>query len=121
MAFFCFEFEFAKTIGEKILKSQQYYFETAKSEDLDHITNLKRIIVAIAEYLKSEIVSEDKTDDLVEHFRRFSKTLYISNCIKNKDEDKKKSERNQRYGSIIFLKTRSIQDKIELLEPNFKM
>jgi hypothetical protein len=113
--------EFAKALGEKIVKSQHEYFVTTKSEDLYHITNLKRIIVAIAEYLKSEIVSEDKTDDLVEHFRRFSKTLYISNCIKNKDEDEKKSERNQRYGSIIFLKTRSIQDEIELLEPNFKV
>jgi len=81
--------EFAKALGEKIIKSQHEYFVTTKSEDLDHITNLKRIIVAIAEYLKSEIVSEDKTDDLVEHFRRFSKTLYISNCIKNKDEDEK--------------------------------
>ena len=61
--------EFARTLGEKIIKSQHDYFETAKSEDLDHITNLKRIIVAIAEYLKSEIVSEDKKDDLVESFQ----------------------------------------------------
>ena len=41
--------------------------ETNESEDLDHITNLKRIIVAIAEYLKSEIDSEEEVDDLVEH------------------------------------------------------
>ena len=47
--------EFAKALGEKIIKSQHEYFVTTKSEDLDHITNLKRIIVAIAEYLKSEI------------------------------------------------------------------
>jgi hypothetical protein len=86
------KFEFAKAIGEKILKSQQDYFETAKSEDLDHIKNLKRIIVAVAEYLKSEIVSEEEVDDLVEHLRQFSKTLYISNCIKNKDEDENEKE-----------------------------
>ena len=78
--------EFAKTLGEKIIKSQHDYFEANESEDLDHITNLKRIIEAIAEYLKSEIVSEEEVDDLVEHFRRFSKTLYINNCIKIKDE-----------------------------------
>ncbi len=68
--------EFAKALGEKIIKSQHDYFAVAKIEDLDHITNLKRIIVAISEYLKSEIVSEEEVDDLVEHFRRFSKTLY---------------------------------------------
>ena len=34
---------------------------------------------------------------------------------------KGKSERNQRYGSIIFLKTKNIQGEIGLLEPNFKM
>ena len=84
--------EFAKTLGEKIIKSQHDNFEANESEDLDHITNLKRIIEAIAEYLKSEIVSEEEVDDLVEHFRRFSKTLYINNCIKIKDEDESEVE-----------------------------
>ena len=84
--------EFAKALGEKIIKSQHDYFQTAKSEDLDHITNLKRIIVAISEYLKSEIVSEEEVDDLVKDFRRFSKTLYINNCIKIKDEDESEVE-----------------------------
>ena len=79
-------------LGDKIIKSQHDYFETARSEDLDHITNLKRIVVAIAEYLKSEIVSEEEVDDLVEDFRRFSKTLYINNCIKIKDEDESEVE-----------------------------
>jgi hypothetical protein len=32
----------------------------------------------------------DNVDDLVEHLRQFSKTLFISNCIKNKDEDEGK-------------------------------
>ena len=84
--------EFARALGEKIIKSQHDYFETARSEDLDHITNLKRIVVAIAEYLKSEIVSEEEVDGLVDHFRQFSKTLYINNCIKIKDEDESEVE-----------------------------
>jgi anionic cell wall polymer biosynthesis LytR-Cps2A-Psr (LCP) family protein len=84
--------EFAKALGEKIIKSQHDYFETNESEDLGHITNLKRIIEAIAEYLKSEIVSEEEVDDLVDHFRQFSKTLYINNCIKIKDEDESEVE-----------------------------
>jgi hypothetical protein len=84
--------EFAKALGEKIIKSQHDYFESNDSEDLGHITNLKRIIVAIAEYLKSEIDSEEEVDDLVEHLRQFSKTLYLSECIKNKDEDENEAE-----------------------------
>jgi len=84
--------EFAKALGEKIIKSQHDYFETNDSEDLYYITNLKRIIVAIAEYLKSEIDSEEEVDDLVEHLRQFSKTLYLSECIKNKDEDENEAE-----------------------------
>jgi len=84
--------EFAKALGEKIIKSQHDYFETNDSEDLYYITNLKRIIVAIAEYLKSEIDSEEEVDDLVEHLRQFSKTLYLSECKKNKDGDENEAE-----------------------------
>ena len=84
--------ELVRTLGEKIIKGQHDYFAAAKIEDLDHITNLKRIIVAIAEYLKSENVSEDKKDDLIEHLRGFSKTLYINNCIKNKNEDENEGQ-----------------------------
>ena len=36
--------EFARALGEKIIKNQHDYFETARSEDLVHITNLKRIV-----------------------------------------------------------------------------
>jgi 3-dehydroquinate dehydratase len=79
--------EFAKALGEKIIISQHDYFATAKNEDLEHITNLKRINVAIAEYLKSATNNKDKVDDLVEHLRQFSKTLYLNECIKNKDDN----------------------------------
>ena len=84
--------EFAKALGEKIIKSQHDYFETDESDDLEHITNLKRIIVAIADYLKSDAVSEDEVNYLAGHFRQFGKTLYIKNCIKIKDEDESEVE-----------------------------
>ena len=84
--------EIVKTLGEKIIIGQHEYFAAAKIEDLNHITNLKRIILAIADYMKSEIVSEAKTEELVEHFRRFSKTLYISLCVKNKNEAENEKE-----------------------------
>ncbi len=48
--------------------------------------------MAIAEYLKSEIVSEPKTDELVEHLRHFSRTLYINNCIKYNNEDENEGQ-----------------------------
>jgi hypothetical protein len=48
--------------------------------------------VAIAEYLKPEIISAAKTDELVEHFRCFSKTLYLNNCINNKNEDENEGQ-----------------------------
>jgi hypothetical protein len=98
--------EFAKALGEKIIKSQHDHFAATKSEDLEHITNLKRIIVAIAEYLKSDIISENKTDMLVEHLKRFSKTLYINNCIKNKDDNEdegKIREESEIWFDYIFV------------------
>ena len=53
----------------------------------------------------SENVSEDKKDDLVEHLRRFSKTLYISICIENKDEaedEKEIREESEIWFDYIF-------------------
>ena len=57
----------AKALGEKIIKSHHDFFVATSREDLNHITNLKRMIVAISEYLKSENISKDRVDDLVEH------------------------------------------------------
>ena len=97
--------EFAKVLGEKIIKSQHEFFKANNSEDLEHITNLKRIVVAISECLKSDNVSEDKVNDLVELFRRFSKTLYLNECIKYKDEDEnegKVREESEIWFDYIF-------------------
>jgi 3-dehydroquinate dehydratase len=97
--------EFAKALGEKIIISQHDYFATSKSEDLEHITNLKRIIVATAEYLKSATDYKDKVNDLVEHLRQFSKTLYLNECIKNKDDNEdegKIREESETWFDYIF-------------------
>ena len=40
----------------------------------------------------SMIILKLPTDELFEHFRRFSKTLYISTCIKNKNEDENEGQ-----------------------------
>jgi 3-dehydroquinate dehydratase len=89
--------EFAKALGEKIIISQHDYFATSKSEDLEHITNLKRIIVATAEYLKSATDYKD--------IRQFSKTLYLNECIKNKDDNEdegKIREESETWFDYIF-------------------
>jgi hypothetical protein len=44
--------EFAQGLGERTIKSQHDSF-VSDGEDLSHITNLKRIIVAISEHLRS--------------------------------------------------------------------
>jgi len=75
------QLEFAKALGENIILSQHDYFVTAKSEDLEHITNLRRIIVAIAEYLKSEIVSMDKFDDVLLELDKLNATTVLSSHL----------------------------------------
>ena len=92
------KFAFAEGLGKRIIKSQHDFFEDNDSEDLDHIVTLKRTIVAIAEYLKSEGIREDKINTLTEYYKKVSRDLYVSACISNKnyDEDegvvKKESE-----------------------------
>jgi hypothetical protein len=63
---------------------------TEDSEDLEHITTIKRIIVSISDYLSTEGVSEDKINDLAENLRELARQLYLDSCIKNRDEDEDK-------------------------------
>jgi hypothetical protein len=79
--------EVAEAIGKKIIQSQNDYFKSSHAEDLEHITTLKRIIVAISEYLRSEDVPADKISALSKYFRKVSKQLYIHACLKNKYQE----------------------------------
>ena len=79
--------EVAEAIGKKIIQSQNNYFEDSDSENLDHITTLKRIIVAISEYLRLEDVPEDKISALADYFKQVTKQLYINACIMNKNQE----------------------------------
>ena len=79
---------FAKGLGEKIIKSQQNSFEAGNDlGDLGHITNMKRIIVAISEYLKSEDVPEDGISAMGDSLKQLGKGLFVAECISVKDED----------------------------------
>jgi len=44
----------AEGIGKAIINKQHQYYVEDQSEDLEHIMNLKRIIVAMSDYLESE-------------------------------------------------------------------
>ena len=67
--------------------SQHEYFEGSDSEDLDHIINLKRIITAISDYLKSEDVPADKINSLANDLKLLAKNLYMDFAVLDKDED----------------------------------
>jgi len=84
---------FAEGLGKKIIKSQQKSFEAGNDlEDLSYITNIKRIIVAISDYLKSEDVPEDGINAMADSLRQLSKGLFVTGCVSNKDEDEDEDE-----------------------------
>lgn len=78
--------KFAEGLGKKIIKRQHDFFSTGDGEDLEHITNIKRIIASISEYLKYEGLSEDGINDLADQLRLFARSEYIEMCISNKYE-----------------------------------
>jgi len=79
---------FAEGLGKKIIKSQQDSFEAGSEfDDLSHITNMKRIIVAISEYLKSEDVPEDGINAMADSLKQLGKGLFVTGCVSSKDED----------------------------------
>ena len=79
--------KFAEGLGKKIIKDRHHFFDTEESEDLEHITNIKRIIASMSEYLKNEGLSQDGINDLANQLRQFARSKYIEMCISNKYED----------------------------------
>jgi hypothetical protein len=79
--------EFAEGLGKKIIENQHSYFTTEGSEDLEHIPNLKRIIMAISEYLESDGLPKDGIIAVADNLIHLSKSLFIDSCLTNKDEE----------------------------------
>jgi len=93
---------FAEGLGKKIIKSQQDSFEAGSEfDDLSHITNMKRIIVAISEYLKSEDVPEDGINAMADSLKQLGKGLFVAGCVSNRDEDEDEDEDDVREDSEI--------------------
>ena len=79
--------KFAEALGKKIIEGQHDFFSTGDAEHLEHITNIKRIIVSISEYLSSEGVSDVEINDLVDNLRLHARSGYLEACVSNKSED----------------------------------
>ena len=84
--------KFAEGLGKKIMEAQHDYFRAEKSDDLEHITNIKRIIVAISDYLKSDGLPGDGINTIAENLRQLSKRLFLESCISNRHEDEDEDE-----------------------------
>jgi hypothetical protein len=78
---------FAEDLGKKLVMSQHEYYGAVQGEDLDHITNLKRIILTISDYLKSDGISEDKAEGIAENLKGLSKTLFVNGCIPQREDE----------------------------------
>ena len=81
------KFEIAEELGKKIIQRQQDFFAEGNSEDLNHITNQKRIITSIAEYLESDNLPAHQIKQIDVQLRQTVKELFINTCISNKDDD----------------------------------
>jgi hypothetical protein len=84
--------EFSKALGEAIIKRQHGYYIDIGEDDLSLITNLKRIIVAISDYLKSDGLKKDDIDYVVDNLHHLSKTLCLESSLPNKEEYEDKQE-----------------------------
>jgi hypothetical protein len=77
--------EIAKGLGETIIKALHNSFVSQRSEDLHHITSLKQIIMAIAEYLNSEGLNAEGVNGITEHLNGLGKSLFLESCLSSKD------------------------------------
>ena len=84
--------KFAQSLGKRIIETQHDYFEADNSEDLAHITNIKRIIAAISGYLDSDGLTKDWISAMAEDLRQLSKKKFVESCISNKDEELVRAE-----------------------------
>jgi hypothetical protein len=78
---------FSQDLGKKLVMSQHEFYEAMKGHDLDHISNLKRIILTISAHLKSDGVSEDEADRIAENLKGFSRTLFMNGCVEYRDDE----------------------------------
>ena len=95
-------FTVAEGVGKMIIKSQIDFFEAEKSDDLAHILTLKRIITAIAFYLKLEGVTQDRISRLTEYYKQVTRVKYVNNSLDDKYRDKESYREARKEAEIFF-------------------
>ncbi len=84
--------KFSKGLGEAIIKKQHGYYIDVGVDDLSLITNLKRIIVAISDYLESDNIKHDDIDYVADNLHQLGKALFLESCLPNKEEERDEQE-----------------------------
>jgi hypothetical protein len=79
--------KFAEVLGKRMIEGQHNFFSTGDAEHLEHITNIKRIIVSISEFLSSEGLSDVEINNLADNLRLHARSGYLEACVSNKNED----------------------------------
>ena len=90
----------SEDLGKKILQTQHEFYVDSQGEDLDYITNIKRIVGAISEFLKSEGAPEGKINSTVKHIKDMARSFQIDEAISQKDEAE--DEKDIRKESTIW-------------------
>ncbi len=80
---------FAEKIGKSIIMKHHNYFisEEGGSDDLQHITEIKRTITGIIDHLKSENMQEKEISKISKILIDFSRNLFVNRCIEVAMED----------------------------------
>ena len=80
---------FAEKIGKSIIMKHHNYFisEECGSDDLLHITEIKRTITGIIDHLKSENMQEKEISKISKILIDFSRNLFVNRCIEVAMED----------------------------------
>jgi len=91
---------FAEKIGKSIIIMHHSYFisEEGESDDLQHITEIKRTITEIIDHLKSENMREKEISKISGTLIDFSRDLFVNRCIEVAMEDYDNEEEDDDNG-----------------------
>jgi len=90
---------FAEGIVRAIINKQHQFYVQDKGDDSEHITNIKRTIVAMSDYLKSEGLPKEDVDAVTGNLVQLCKDQYLEESLANRTDEDEKEVREE---STIF-------------------
>ena len=93
------ELIFAEGLGEAIISKQHQFYVEDRSDDLEYISNIKRIITSMSEYLESEGLPRDGISKVVDNLIQISRDQYLEENLANRIDEGEKEVREE---STIF-------------------